>query len=772
MPRSLVVPGVSIATQFDVAPPLPARSGILGAVGVVDRSPGDGPQGVSTAQELLELFGPATRYSFPEALSALSNGVSQVIISPVDARSGKAAELILKDDDGDDVVILRARAAGPWGNELSVRITRAMGGDNRTVLSVSCQVLYKGRPIENHNNLIFWAGDARDFFSTLNRDSGVIVAIDPAFQADLPVFHADARDLSPGPAQPAKGALSRGGASIISLATTAPGAGGNRVSLEVVHGHAVAELKDANKTVLRVRARKPGPDGIKLGLRVTNGEAGGINVEVQGTTGDLRTYKGLKDASQLASALSADPELIVDSADALPVVTPARVFLEETRTVIVREENLRTRELANLQSPQAIADALNATGLLTATPAQGIAANHLPDATPANAHFLSGGRDAGHYRTYRGQLHPNDDILALLPAEGTEPSLTRVQVTSGSRAQTVKITTSLQVGDESQEREVFDDLSMDPDSERYLPSVLEQSSLVRAVVLHEREHTTTAPVATGLARSLTGGEAPSVEAYKAAIDALATEETVDMVLAGLQEWRDKDLDGHEVHQALLAHALTQSDNARPRIALGSVSPPENTDIKAMLNHAGRVGSRRFVLVAPSGAEGAIAGLLGHLEFFQSATFKPVASPGVPLPRYSDSDLDKLVGPTGNLCVIQQRRGIGTVCIKGIATSGDQISVTRVADRCVREAKAISDRFIGELNNADSRNALKQMIIATFAQLERDGALVPSVDGKSPAFLVEVYASQNDTAGGIVRIDLAVRPVRAIDYIYVTLRVKN
>src|SRR5262249_43028155 len=98
--------------------------------------------------------------------------------------------------------------------------------------------------------------------------------------------------------------------------------------------------------------------------------------------------------------------------------------------------------------------------------------------------------------------------------------------------------------------------------------------------------------------------------------------------------------------------------------------------------------------------------------------------------------------------------------------------TRVADRCVREVKAIADRFIGELNNDESRNALKQMIHATFAQMEKDGALVPSVDGSSPAFQIVVYASQNDAAAGIVRIDIAVRPVRAIDYVYATIRVKN
>ena len=244
------------------------------------------------------------------------------------------------------------------------------------------------------------------------------------------------------------------------------------------------------------------------------------------------------------------------------------------------------------------------------------------------------------------------------------------------------------------------------------------------------------------------------------------------MLAGLQGWSDPALDGVAVQQNLLGHARGQAEDSKPRIVIGSVRPEASGDVAAVLDHAEQVRGRRFVLVTPSGAEGAVAGLLGQLDFFRSPTFKTVASPGVPLVAYRESELGKLVGPDGNVCVVTRRRGRGVIVVKGISTDGSQISVTRVADRCVREVKTIADRFIGELNNDESRNALKQMIHARLAQLERDGALVPSVDGQSPAFVVEVYASQTDAAGGIVRIDLAVRPVTSIDYVYATLRVRN
>ena len=265
---------------------------------------------------------------------------------------------------------------------------------------------------------------------------------------------------------------------------------------------------------------------------------------------------------------------------------------------------------------------------------------------------------------------------------------------------------------------------------------------------------------------------PSLGAWQAATDALAAVSDVDLLLAGLQGWRDMALSHVDVQRALSAHATTQSDLARNRIAIASVNPATHDNQAAVLQHAAEVASRRLVLVAPGGAEGAIAGLLGHLDVFQSPTFKNIGSISARLVPYSNSDLNALVGPDGNVCVVISRRGRGTICVKGIASDGFQISVLRTADSCVREVSKIADRFIGQLNNAEQRGALRQMIVDTFTQMERDGALVPSLDGKDPAFQVALYGSQTDFATGILRIDIAVRPVRAIDYVYATIRVKN
>jgi hypothetical protein len=165
-------------------------------------------------------------------------------------------------------------------------------------------------------------------------------------------------------------------------------------------------------------------------------------------------------------------------------------------------------------------------------------------------------------------------------------------------------------------------------------------------------------------------------------------------------------------------------------------------------------------------------MVGRMNAQDAPTFKGVTLFGLPAARYSESQLNKLLGPNVNLLVVQDRAGRGVVVLKGIDTTGDQISVTRVADAAIRATKATAENFIGQLNTEDARVALKQQLIATFIRMERDGAIVPSTDGKDPSYHVDVYSTQQDFGQGIVRIDIAVRPVRSIDYIYATIRVKN
>jgi hypothetical protein len=357
------------------------------------------------------------------------------------------------------------------------------------------------------------------------------------------------------------------------------------------------------------------------------------------------------------------------------------------------------------------------------------------------------------------------NVLSMSPAPDADPAGLSVRIDGGPGG-----TVEVRVFQRGLQEE-FTGLVMDPDAPQHLPAVLAaESRLVRFTSLSSRE-ASRLPAATAQPVEFTDGESPTVPQYQEAIDRLADDPRIDIVLASIEPGRASG-EVRQIHQALVAHAVALADAAAPRIALGSITEAESRDLAQIREHSALVRSRRFVLVAPPGAAGAVAGLVGRLDPRDSPTFKPVPLFGIPPARFRESELDRLLGATTNLLVVQERVGRGVVVLRGLDTSGDQISVTRVADLAIRETRAISENFIGQLNSAEARLALREQIVATFTRMERAGSLVPSTDGKDPAFTVDVYSTQLDFAQGTVRIDIAIRPVRSIDYIYATLRVKN
>jgi hypothetical protein len=356
-------------------------------------------------------------------------------------------------------------------------------------------------------------------------------------------------------------------------------------------------------------------------------------------------------------------------------------------------------------------------------------------------------------------------LLELLPADGVDPSGLSVVISESTGRLTVRV---FQGG----LQEEFEDLVMDPDDGAHLPFVLiTQSRFVHVRPTSSQAQASQLPRATSAPAAFSGGVAPTVDDYLEAIDRLADDPRIDLVLAAIDPTL-ADGDVRQIHQALVAHAVVQTDNGAPRIAFGSVTANEQASLERIKDHASSVRNRRFVLVSPAGAEGAVAGMVGRMSPQEAPTFKPLPLFGIPPARYREAQLNRLLSGTTNLLVVQDRAGRGVVVLKGIDTTGDQISVTRVADQVIRMVKGMSENFIGLLNTDDARLTLKQQIVASLTRMEREGALVPSTDGKDPAFFVNVFSTQQDFAQGIVRIELAVRPVRSIDYVYATIRVKN
>lgn len=345
--------------------------------------------------------------------------------------------------------------------------------------------------------------------------------------------------------------------------------------------------------------------------------------------------------------------------------------------------------------------------------------------------------------------------------------------------------------------EFYDNLYLDPTHDRYFPKVINaQSDLVtatnpggnkKAKKNNNKKEDAPAdapadapPADTGvkelpneIEETLFGGGSPLAKDYDDALMELESDDDVDLVLASIEDYSDWDLVKH-VYASIDSHCKVMSGNCMNRIGFGQAPPPstfksreEESDFIAKQTLT--MNSDRFVFIAPHGVAGAVAGLIGNMPVHQSPTFKTIA--GVPdlSQNYSPSHLKTML--KSNILCLEAKKGKGIIVEKGIATSGEQISVQRVADKAVRGTKMIGDLFIGTLNNVNGRNALREKCIEFFLQMEKDGAIVPSADGSDPSYKVDVYATDDDISKGIVRVDIAVRPVRAIDYVYGTILVR-
>ena len=583
---TLVVPGVSVRTQFDVLPAAPAPSGIIGIVGVVDRPPEDFRLvGVSKVSELRQLLGQGTSVSMREAVHALANGASEVVISPV--KGGSPASRFLVNSDSENAVLLRCRFNRNWGADRLHADARTILDANGDVIRVALRILVDNQIVEEFNDLRVAPNQPDDLFDTINQQSNIVVALDPG--------HLD------------------------------------------LNGNLLMPQPSEGDPPVPYSFPEPGDTG----------------------------------------------------------TTP-------TITVNVNQST--------------------------------------------------------------------DPLFHIIPVDEVDTTdlTVEIKLTSGGR----KIQVIVRRGSALQEE--FKNLVMNPDSSLYLPFVLQtQSQLIRVRMESSLEEGKRLPMATPGPIAFTTGGSPAVSDYQEAINRLADDKRVDLVLASIEPARSNE-EVRSIHQALVAHAVKMADDGAPRLAFCSVTDDEMADasLGKIKDHASFVRNRRCVLVAPSGAEGAVAGMVGRMNPQDSPTFKPVPLHGIPAASFRESQLNRLLGPNINLCVVQAREGRGIIVLRGLTTIGDQISVMRVADQAIRTTKALAENFIGQLNTEDARIALRGQIVEAFTRMERENAIVPSTDGTDPAFIVDVYSTQQDFAQGIVRIDIAIRPVRAIDFIYATIRVKN
>lgn len=183
-------------------------------------------------------------------------------------------------------------------------------------------------------------------------------------------------------------------------------------------------------------------------------------------------------------------------------------------------------------------------------------------------------------------------------------------------------------------------------------------------------------------------------------------------------------------------------------------------------------NKNYVYVVPKIALGAVIGKIACLSFFESPTYKPgLIFDEKNRPEYFTSEQLNALLAKGALPVgyIPKR---GWCIVKGITSDKGEISVKRITNAVVRNVKNICDMYIGELNTSDNRLALKQKIVEYLTRLANDKVLVEMEDTINnivkPPFVVAVILL--DFGTGLIKVALQIRPVRAINYIDISINV--
>jgi hypothetical protein len=254
--------------------------------------------------------------------------------------------------------------------------------------------------------------------------------------------------------------------------------------------------------------------------------------------------------------------------------------------------------------------------------------------------------------------------------------------------------------------------------------------------------------------------------YKDGLDRMMNEPAHIMVAAG-QSHTDIGAD-------LTAHVTTSSSDANKRERIGVVGSALGDNLDAIRGHS--LNSDRIVFVAPSieatdaasgkrvvlpgaYAAAAVAGLLASYSPHVSLTNKPLPVIAV-RPKFSNAELTQLV--QSRVLALQDK--LGFKVLKGITTSTNtawhQITTRRIVDYAKFGVRSAADPYIGLLNNARVRGALRATINSFLAEMVEDEMLI--------SYDLDVSATREEERQGIARVIIVLRPVFSIDFIKVTM----
>jgi len=232
------------------------------------------------------------------------------------------------------------------------------------------------------------------------------------------------------------------------------------------------------------------------------------------------------------------------------------------------------------------------------------------------------------------------------------------------------------------------------------------------------------------------------------------------------------LSSKKIANKVQGHLQRTLDEGRERIAvLGADAPGNGTDVSALVQEASALENDRVILVAPGLVDGAdtlppsylaavVAGKLSTLAPHVSLTNKTL--PATPDVRYSSGVVTTLL----NNQVLVVRQKYGTQVVRGLTTSQppfSQISVRRIVDYAKAGVRLGSDPYIGRLNNARVRAALRATLDGFLSQMVLDEMLT--------GYDLSVEATRAQEIAGVCSVVMNLKPTFSIDYIRVTMNLE-
>lgn len=264
-----------------------------------------------------------------------------------------------------------------------------------------------------------------------------------------------------------------------------------------------------------------------------------------------------------------------------------------------------------------------------------------------------------------------------------------------------------------------------------------------------------------------GANVTTTEA-KAGLDLLAPQDVNIVTVAGM--------DAKTVGATLLAHLEATENDGMERMAVVGASSDDVAKIGS--DDANSISNPRVILVAPGlVAEDAarteankqvnlpaaysaalVAGRMATLAPHVSLTNKDVPAEGLTT-RYTRAQQKQLLDDR----VLVLQLNLGVRVLKGITTDTGafrQISVRRIVDYAKAGVRIGSNPYIGRLNNARVRAALKATLDGFLAGMVLDEMLI--------AYTLDVTATRAEEINGIALVTMGLQPTFSIDFVKVIM----